>query len=110
MPLNFDLIREKCPAIVREKVNDLMSVINNNANFFTNHTANYHRFMSKTGSGRILRKAFSSFNDHYSKSFDELVEETHDTNNNQGFRRATSTMCLNNLRFGHLKEMAAHEA
>jgi hypothetical protein len=83
-----------------------MSVINNNAFISTNPTAT--RFI-KTGSGRILKKSFSSFQSYHSKSFDEAAEKDF-TNNNQGFRRATSTTCLNNLRYAHLKLLAAREA
>lgn len=95
-------MKELYPAIVRDKVTDLMSTLNNNDNATNNRV--------KGGSGRILRKAFSSFSAH-SRSFDESTVETNcDTNNNRGFRRSTSTICLDTLRGHHMKLMAAREA
>lgn len=85
LPQNFDLIRENCPGIIREKVIDLVcGVISNENVCITNITGH-----SRVGSGRILRKAFSSST---SKSFDGWVEGKHETS--KGFRRATSTLCL----------------
>jgi hypothetical protein len=102
LPKNIDVIRETCPAIVREKVTDLMSLINNNENGFTN----LNRVVYK-GSGRILRKAFSSNFNAQSRSFDESNKV--DTNNN-GFRRSISTMSLSNLRNVQSRMMVFREA
>lgn len=104
-PANFEEIREKYPAIIRDKVIDFISVRNNNLGGLTNVELTT-RVVYKNGSGRILKKSLSTYSAH-SKSFDE---ETCDANNNNGFRRATSTMSLSNLRYGHLKLMAPREA
>lgn len=110
MPHDFDIIRERCPAIIREKVIDFLSIINNNGNVGTNICLT-NRATCKSGSGRILKKAFSSFTSLPSKSFDESVEVNHDTNNNKSFRRSTSTICLtNNLRLNDMRKMAPREA
>lgn len=98
LPHNFDLIREMCPAIIRDKVNDILSMLNNNVNLAISTNQNV-RVVYKGGSGRILKKAFSSFN------FDESLQKI-DTNNNGGFRRSTSTVCLDTLRNHHMKLMA----
>jgi hypothetical protein len=103
LPPNYDAIRETCPAIIREKVTDLVSLLNNNLHSFTN--INPNRVGGFKGSGRILRKAFSSNFNAHSRSFDESV----DTNNN-GFRRSTSTMSLSTLRNVHLQFMVHREA
>jgi hypothetical protein len=95
LPLDFDVIREKCPNIVRDKVIDL-----NNNNGMTNiNFAN--RIAYKCGSGRILKKSFSSFSAFHSKSFDETVESLCDTNNNnhKAIRRTSSTLNLSNVKF-----------
>lgn len=91
LPQGFDLIRENYPGIIREKVIDLVRGVNNNENVCsTNINGNY-----RVGSGRIIRGSgsFGSFN---SKSFDDGVDGKHDSNNNKSFRRATSTLCLDN--------------
>lgn len=106
IPQDFDLIREHCPAIIREKVIDLMSILINGNLCTNNYLTN--RVTYKNGSGRILKKAFSSFSSQYSKSFDEMLEVKHETNNKKSFRRSSSTICLNTLR--ESLTMAAHEA
>ena len=109
LPNNLELIRERCPAIIREKVIDLMSIVNNNETIaFTSTNPTHRQTMYKGGSGRILRKAFASFGPN-SKSFDETFDKN-DTNNNKGFRRSTSTVCLNALRTAHTRLMVAREA
>lgn len=85
-----------------------MSILNNNENLPTNINLNEH-VVYKGGSGRILKKSLSSFNTHYSKSFDQTVEGSRDTNNNKGFKRATSTNCLNTLQNNQLKLIAPRE-
>lgn len=103
LPRNFEGIREKYPAIIREKViNFIADRMNNNLTTNLDTT----RVTYKNGSGRILKKSLSSFCTQ-SKSFDEGWR---DTNNNSGFRRATSTMSLNTLRYTHLKLLAPREA
>ena len=100
LPQNYDLIRENCPGIIREKVIDLVCGVFNNENVCITNI-NGH---SRVGSGRILRKAFSSCN---SKSFDGWIEGKHDTN--KSFRRATSTLCLDHSSQPKIAS-AVHEA
>lgn len=100
-PQDLDEIRDRCPAIIREKVMDLISVINNNKHPFLTNINLDECVIYKNGSGRILKKSFSSFS-ALSKSLDENAELTCDANNN-GFPRSTSTVNLSN---GHLKMKA----
>lgn len=104
VPHNFEDIREKYPAIVREKVIELISDRNND-NSLTNIDT-LTRVMYKNGSGRILQKSLSSFIAQ-SRSFDEGLR---DTNNNNCFRRANSTTSLSALRYTHAKLLASREA
>lgn len=95
-PYNFEKIREMVPGIIRDKVNDYLSIINHlNGNVTTNINWN-NRVVYQNGSGRIVRNAFSSCMPHYSKSFDE----TDDSKNNysKSFNRSASTIGLNTLR------------
>lgn len=92
LPINFELIREKCPAIIREKVIDLVWCRLNNENVCTNINGNI-----RVGSGRVLRKGFGNFGSYSTKSFDEGIGEEHESNVKKNFRRASSTLCLDNL-------------
>lgn len=103
LPQGYEHIRETCPAIVRDKVIDLMSIVNNNKPVFHNIDLTT-RVVYQGGSGRILK------NSSYSKSFDESVDAARDTNNNGGFRRSTSTACLNTVQGGHAKILESREA
>lgn len=104
VPQNFEEIREKYPAIVREKVIELISDRNNDSSLTNFDTST--RVVYKNGSGRIFKKSLSSFSAQ-SKSFDEGLR---DTNNNNCFRRATSTMSLSALRYTQVKLLASREA
>lgn len=102
-PSNLDKIRDTCPFIIREKVcdfNDRKSNIENVMGI-SNINNNNHRVTNfntiRAGSGRILKKPFKSLSS--SMSFDESAIQNGkpwraDSNNNSGFRRSTSTMCL----------------
>lgn len=94
-PHNFDKIRELVPGIIRDKVNDFMSIINRlNGNVNTNINWN-NRVVYQNGSGRIAKSAFSSCMPYYSKSFDESGDKKHENNS---FNRSASTIGLNTLR------------
>lgn len=106
LPQDFDLIREKCPGIIREKVIDLVCmVINKDTVCNTNPNGN-----NRVGSGRIMRQTFGSFGSNNSKSFDDGDGWKHDTNNNKSFRRATSSVCLDHLPLLPKMVPAAREA
>jgi hypothetical protein len=88
-PTNMDYIREKIPAIVREKVNIFfLNLYNSNEVIFTNKGVIYK-------CANENRKSLKNFS--HSKSFDESSNYGggwRDTNNNRNFRRSTSTMSL----------------
>lgn len=65
---------------------------------FSNFNYHNNRAMSRAGSGRIYRKPFKSLSS--STSFDDASGRAFpDANNNNTFRRSTSTMCLKDSQF-----------
>lgn len=114
-PSNIEKIRETCPFIIRDKVNNMKFTANsyryNNENVNNNNSR-----CNNAGSGRLSKKlSLKSI-----PSFSSLDESTagkpwRDCNNNQGndrayIRRTSSTNCLQNLQQNNILSDASREA